>query len=227
MEKTTLEEAKKNKYYEFFISSNLPLAFIAAELKDYDTSWLGQGEHGGDNLRNFQLYLNYINNIGWQIEHGMGLFLAGSFGVGKTMLEVIAMKKTIDYYLTRPLSEKDINPSFSIGYLTGAELVELYAFGDEDKKLSRRSKLKTIDVLAIDELTRVPLTGTNKEKVLVEEVIRSRAFALKTTIITSQANAEQTGRDMSLALPELIREYFVDINFIGPSWREHYGGKKI
>lgn len=225
MKKVTLEEAKKNRYYDFFLKSNLPIAFIAAELEDYDSSWLSQGDYSADNLRNFQLYLDYISNIGRQLERGLGLFLAGSFGIGKTMLEIITMKKAIDYYLALPLSDKDINPSFSIGYLTGAELVELYAFGDEEKKLSRRSKLKTIDLLAIDELTRVPLTGTNKEKVLVEEVIRSRAFSLKPTIITSQANAEQTGKDMSPALPELIREYFIEVNFIGPSWRSHYEEK--
>ena len=222
MKKVTMEEAKQSKYYHLFRQFNFPLAFIAAELDDYDRTWLSKGEHEDGNLRNFQRYLDYVKDIGYQIENGVGLFISGSFGVGKTMLEVIALKKMIDYYLARPIKPQDVDASFSMGYLTGAGVVELYLYGDGEKNETRRAKLTTIDVLAIDELTRVPLTGTAKEKVLVEEVIRSRAFALKPTIITSQSAADQVGKDMSPALPELIREYFVSVNLIAPSWRSNY-----
>lgn len=224
MKKVTREEAKASKYYEAFVAFNMPLAFIAAELEDYDATWLDQGDFSAQNQSNFALYLDYVSTIGDKIERGLGLFLAGSFGVGKTMLEVIALKKTIDFFTSRP--PQFVDECFRMDYLTGEGLVGLFSYDGDDNNLNRRLALKTVDVLAIDELTRVPLTASAKEKVLVEGVIRSRAFDLKPTIITSQSSAEELGGDMNQALPELLREYFVVCTFVAPSWRGHYEEKK-
>lgn len=223
MKKVTREEAMKSPYYDYFLCFNMPLSFIAADLDDYDTSWLKQGNYADENFENFDRYLEYINNIGDMIDRGLGLFISGSFGVGKTMLEVIALKRAIDYFIG--LKPDSVDFGFTIGYTTGEELVGLFSYDDNESSKNRRSKLRTIDVLSIDELTRVPLTASAKEKVFIEGIIRSRAFNLLSTIITSQANIDELGRDMSPALPELLREYFSVCNFVAPSWRENYGKK--
>jgi DNA replication protein DnaC len=221
MKKVSIDEAKKSSFYSDFIAASIPLGFIAASIKDYQHTWLQQGKHAEANMKNFKRYLDYIDNIGDRILNGIGLFISGSFGVGKTMLEIIAAKRAIEFYRVEGPRRNPLDYSFSMGFLTGAQLVGLFTF-DNGQNVERRMRLPELDILIIDEMAKIPLTATNKEKVFIEDVLRSRAFSLKPTFLTSQGNVEQVGKDVSPAIPELIQEYFTAVHIVAPSYRENY-----
>jgi len=221
MKKLTVDEAKKHPFYHSFRRFNVPIGFLGAEFSDYDPNWIKKGEHANDNYAAYLKYVDYIDNIEAKINEGKGIFISGSFGIGKTMLMTIAFKKAITYFQTRTPNSKDLNPSHTLGWLTGSYLVELFCYRTE-RNDERREKLPTIDFLAIDELAKIPLTASNKEKIFIEDILRTRAFEMRPTIITSQGNVEDVGRDISRAIPELIQEYYDVVHIVGKSYRGNY-----
>lgn len=224
MNRLSLQEAKKHPLYRYFMAFNMPLAFIGAEIKDFEVDWLSEGENIESNKSNFKKYLDYIENIEDKLNNGTGLFISGSFGIGKTTLIVMAMKKAIEHYLGF-VDKNSVYDEVSLGFIHAASIPELFGFsGDSEHGERRKSNLFTSQLIAIDDLTRLPLTGSQKEKAFIENVVRVRSFNLKPTFLTSQGNKKQLEVDISKGMTELVNEYFCNVDFIGDSYRDKMSG---
>ena len=155
MKKLTVPEARTHPYYYNFKKFNVPIGFLGAEFDDYNTEWLRKDPvYAESNAAGYARYCNYLDNIDKMIEEGKGLFLSGSFGIGKTMLMTIAFKRAIDYMKKRPREDGDMDRQFTMGWVTGAYMVTLFTFGSEQNE-ERREKLPNLDILAIDELKKI------------------------------------------------------------------------
>jgi DNA replication protein DnaC len=116
----------------------------------------------------------YLDNLNEQLENGMGLFLSGSTGLGKTAIASIALMDAIKLGKTGH-------------FLTLDQCLNLYIGGwkDEDLKRQYQEFVLGVDVLVIDEVGNEPRTNINMVGSCLNDILRRRSNNLQTTIITS------------------------------------------
>lgn len=127
------------------------------------------------------------------LQKGVGLFLQGSYGVGKTMLASLMLKELL----------KSGNRVYST---TFTYLMEMMTDGWKDKESQSyyNNKITRIPVLLIDDIGKE--FDNRLTKNTFDNIIRSRVQSMKSTIITSNLTMEEIGAKYGEAVYSLLKE---------------------
>jgi len=175
---------------------------------------LGWGDWKGDPdiLDAIQLYAaNDLN-----AEEGVGLFLYGPNGVGKTMLATLALKEFI-------------KRGFSCYNCTFADMIEAFTAGwksDDDKRWFDR-KFKQSQVLILDDFGRHYSMTDRLPASTFDSLLRTRVQAGRPTLFTANMTPEDVSVGYGSAALSLLREQSLEEHLRGDDYRSNSVAGKL
>lgn len=153
--------------------------------------------------------VNYFDRREQFLRRGMGLYLVGSYGTGKSMLATLLLKELVKEGLT-------------CWATTFAQTVEMFTagWGDKADKDYFQQKFINSQVLLLDDVgkelrgTRIALAETT-----FDAILRQRVQAGRTTLITTNMTPADLADGYGAAILSLIREKSLELVFGGDDFR--------
>jgi len=160
----------------------------------------------------------YMLGIDGHLDAGDGLLLWGPNGVGKTSIAVL-------------VAFEAMRRGASALFMTSESIRQSYIEGSPfDDDFSMIDRARIVDVLVIDDMAKEHRGDTEFAERMLENLLRQRAAARKTTIITTNLSIVQDDRSerrkASLAavypasLVEVIQGSLYPVQVIGPDQRK-------
>lgn len=185
--------------------ANIPLKYWDYELTDLDRA----------NAHIQQKIAQYCDNFEEALNTGMGLFLVGNNGTGKTLTASLILKKAIQ-------------AGYSARFTSLNEIMSLISLYDKEAHRLFKEEILEVDFLVIDDITK---TYKNFEKqtstyidLQLDTVIRSRANLNLPIIITSNHKKEEALKSvdevLSNSLLSLFSEHLKELVFLGEDRRK-------
>ena len=183
---------KFNEIYSL-VQANIPVHF-------HDTLDMDP-EYKNANRGNLEKLAKYRNKLAWALERGVGLFIQGHNGAGKSYLGVAVLKKAIKeghtaYFI---LLEDLIN----IGY---------NAMRNMDLRKELHEFITTVDFLMIDEIDKMHIDRQDTTISLLNSLLHARYCAGKPLIVTSSTLKQELVSSSSLGI---FNERLLDLTFVG------------
>jgi DNA replication protein DnaC len=160
-------ETLKNEKIKICKSANLPLRFTNANLEEFKKVLQGEVDKKEQtDILNF--VEQWFNNLKYYLDNGIGLFISGPSGVGKTYLitliafEIIKLfnnsnSKIFDARLSTDKNNKTIYENINTLYfVTVQDLLDYHSrYNLNDNELRLRNAFKNFNVLIIDDVTKI------------------------------------------------------------------------
>lgn len=187
---------------------NLPAKYVNLWLEDFKNFIEAD---------NFQAVSDWIYSFCQMFSDGMGIFLSGSVGTGKSSLATIILKHCFAYIKNKNIWEwmKEKNQSFYVHvpvyfWQSSSILGEFY---NESEKFRKKAN---VPVLAIDDVSKVE--GDRYIEAL-DYIIRKRELNSLPTIITSQRPMEAVEDCFGTPIADLIQGNFIELQIVSESRR--------
>jgi DNA replication protein DnaC len=198
--------AEEFEFYLKIAQANIPPKYWDSNIEDLDVA----------NTHVREKISKYCDNFSKVLERGLGLFLVGANGTGKTLTASIVLKKAL-------------KAGYSGRFTTLNEILSLSTDGtyDAEARRSFREQIMEVDFLVIDDLTK---TYKNQQKqtssfvdIQFDTVFRTRANCNLPVIITSNHKREDALQSvdevLTNSLLSLFNEHLRDIIFLGQDRR--------
>lgn len=198
-----------NDFFEKnYLLSNIPEKFFKFEFEQLRTK-IETIESNQDELKKIE---KYIESIEKAAEKGIGLYISGSHGVGKTALAIVILKTAIRHY----------HPSF---FSRSTEIIEFARSGwkSEDKKAYWTYVVNNSNFFVIDDVGRLFSQVNEAERVHIDEIFTKRDDANLCTIITANHNLEANRDLFGDALYSNFKERLIEVKLIGDDYRNVIG----
>ncbi len=140
------------------------------------------------------------------IDEGEGLLLFGSYGSGKTSIAVIVAKNALYHNKTVYFIDSDEVMSSVMTNKQFEDGVSVY------------DRIKLVDLLIIDDLGRE--FGKDATKAVMENILRVRTNALRSTIITTNLAPQELKKQYGEGFYEVMMEKILPIKIQGVNFRE-------
>ena len=178
-----------------FIEANIPLKFIDFSFDRYD-------EQVGD-ARAKKKIKEYADNVDEMLQRGIGLYLCGDKGRGKTILATEALKSAI-------------RKGHSAYFLAMSEIVETFteAWFSNDARKFLVEKVRDVEFLVIDEFLNEYSGKIELLKSAFNSMLRPRSNNLCCTLITSNKPMKEIETVYNELLSSLVKESLREIIFM-------------
>lgn len=196
--------------YDDFIKKNFALANIPSkydrfnELDEIKLQIIKREQ----NKPNFVKIEQYLENIDKAISDGIGLYISGDHGLGKTTLAVIVLKKAIK--------------SFYKGFFCkSTEVVEFNRAGwkDFDKKEYFDYLIANTNLMVIDDIARI-FNISDTERIDIDKIFTKRDDLNLATIITANHKLDDNRELFGDALYSNFKERLIEVSFLGDDYRD-------
>lgn len=154
----------------------------------------------------------YINSIEKASQEGIGIYISGSHGVGKTAIAIIILKIAIEHY-------------HSAFFSRSTEIIDLVRSGwkNDDKKAYFSYVVNNCKFFVIDDIGRLFSQITDAERANIDEIFTKRDDSNLCTIITSNHPLE-TNRDLlGEAIYSNFKERLIEVKLLGEDYRNIIG----
>jgi len=208
-----LERLNRYSSVEDFFEKNYLLANIPEKYFDFDIDVIRDKietiESNIDQIKNIEKYLNSIDKAA---KEGIGLYISGSHGVGKTAIAIIILKKAIQNYF----------PSF---FSRSNELIDFARSGwkNEEKKMYWTYIVNNSVFFVIDDIGRLFSQISDSERISIDEIFTKRDDSNLCTIITANHSLEANKDLFGDALYSNFKERLIEIKLIGEDYRNIIG----
>ena len=151
---------------------------------------------------------DYIKNLQSNLNNGIGLYLYGDPGVGKTLLASYAvtaclqLKKNVKFY-----------------YFTDVLTKFTDAWKDERARGELEQAILNSDLLVLDDIGREYKSNKNLHESVLDTVLRNRANQLKPIIVTSNYDIFDIKEHYGRGIVDLFKESLVSVKVSGDSYR--------
>lgn len=187
------------RLYAAFTSANIPIRYQRLSWSDL----------GNTEFEARQFVADYLVRTEAHIRLGVGLFLHGSTGTGKSSLAAFALKNLV-------------SQGYDCLFITFNELIGAYTSGwrDKDERAWFQRRVKNSTVLVVDDIGREYGGRGEFIKSMVDEVIRHRVSAMKPTILTSNFDATSISEMYGESIYWFMREGVKTYEFNGEDFRK-------
>lgn len=198
--------AEKNELYIELAKANIPVKYWDLEFSNLDAA----------NTQVREKLEQYCSKFKQVLDRGVGLFLVGPNGVGKTLAASLLLKQAL-------------RGKYRCRFTTLMEIMAMSSDGmyDASARNAYRKEIVEVDFLVIDDITK---TYKNTEKassayidVQFDYLFRTRANCNLPVIITSNHVREEAlasvDETLTNSLLSLFAEHLKDITFIGKDRR--------
>lgn len=150
-----------------------------------------------------KMYLQYQTEF---IDRGIGLFLFGNTGTGKTMIANLLLKDMV-------------RDGYSCFATTFAHCIEMYTDGwhDAEQKRSFSNRFMRSRVLLLDDLGK-EMRGKLSPSTF-DYILRTRVQECRPTIVTSNLSPLQIENEYGVAALSLLVEQSIEVNLGGQDYR--------
>jgi DNA replication protein DnaC len=151
---------------------------------------------------------DYIKNADAYIARGIGLFLSGPMGCGKTLIANMVLKGLIvdgyDCYAT-----------------TFSETVESFTatWGDNEEKKRFAQRFMRSKVLLLDDLGKEFRSRNNLSATTFDMILRKRVFEARPTILTTNLSPIEVRSGYGAAVLSLLVEQSIEVPLTGGDYR--------
>lgn len=150
----------------------------------------------------------YIKDIDSNITNGIGLYLHGKPGVGKTLLAAYIIKAG----LAR-------NKNIKFYFFTDVLNVFTESWRDENARDEVEKNIIKSDILVLDDIGKEYKSNTKLHESILDTVIRNRASQLRPVIITSNYDLLDSREAYGAGIVDLFKESLHIVNVTGESYR--------
>lgn len=149
----------------------------------------------------------YVTNQEY-MRRGIGLFLIGDVGVGKTLVGTLCLKDFVTH-------------GYSCFAVEFAEMIDMYASSWRSKEERERFHRKVIgsQVLLLDDVGREMRRNNDLPEATFDLVLRTRVRHGRSTIVTTNMEPEELGTGYGAPVLSLLREKSITIRVGGEDWR--------
>jgi len=151
----------------------------------------------------------YLNRREQFLKRGMGLYLTGSYGTGKTMIANLVLKELVKDGLT-------------CWATTFSQTVEMFTagWGDREEQAYFQKKFINSQVLLLDDVGK-EMTGTSLKlaETTFDAILRQRVQAGRATFITTNMTPADLETSYGAAALSLVREKSLELVFGGNDFR--------
>lgn len=177
--------------------------------KKYHEKTLDEYDNDKETLAKVQ---NYLKNLKEFKKEGIGMFLWGSNGVGKSHLMNCVFKELILKHRQRAriIHFTDLITTFTSGW-----------YEREGRTMLR--EIKNADFLGIEEINK-EYRNKSKEndlpRTVLDSVLRYRVQMNKPTWFTSNTKASEIALDYSVDIASMLKESAIILNVVGDDYRD-------
>jgi DNA replication protein DnaC len=196
-----------------FFEKNYLLANIPEKYFDFEFNFIRDKiESIESNIEQVKKIEKYINSIEKAASKGIGLYISGSHGVGKTAIAIIILKTAIRHY-------------YSSFFSRSTEIIEFIRSGwkNEDKKTYWSYVSNNSNFFVIDDIGRLFSQISDSERTTIDELFIKRDDANLCTIITANHSLETNKDLLGDALYSNFKERLIEIKFLGEDYRNIIG----
>jgi DNA replication protein DnaC len=164
------------------------------------------------NIEQVKKLEKYIGSIEKAGKEGIGLYISGSHGVGKTAIAIIILKIAIMHYL-------------SAFFTRSTEVIEFVRSGwrNEDKKAYWTYVVNNCKFFVIDDVGRLFNQVSDSERANIDEIFTKRDDANLCTIFTANHSLESNKDLLGDALYSNFKERLIEIKLLGEDYRNIIG----
>jgi DNA replication protein DnaC len=151
---------------------------------------------------------DYLANIDAYVARGVGLFLSGPVGSGKTLIGNLVLKELVkrgyDCYGT-----------------TFAATVEAFTstWGDAEEKRHFANRFMRSKVLCLDDLGKEFRSANGLSKTTFDYILRTRVQEARPTILTTNLNAMEVRTGYGASVLSLLVEQSIEVPLTGEDYR--------
>ena len=174
-----------------------------------------------NDLESLEIVRKYLGNVWSHYKKGVGIYLYGSNGVGKTLLLNIVFKELIRL-------------KFSARIISMSELITKFTSGwhNEETRMSLERTLKEVQFLGIEEIGKEYKNKQTKESTSVglhvlDTIIRHRINESKPIWITSNVHPDQIAEMYSEDIASMLREVAIPLKVLGKDYRVKIAKKNL
>jgi len=202
----------KNFFEKNYLLANIPEKYFKFEFEIIRDKI----ETIESNVEQIKKVEKFINSIEKAEKEGIGLYIAGSHGVGKTAIAIIILKTAILHY-------------FSAFFSRSTEVVDFVRSGwkNEEKKAYWTYVVNNCKFFVIDDIGRLFSQISDSERANIDEIFTKRDDANLCTIITANHSLETNKDLLGEALYSNFKERLIEIKLLGEDYRNIIGESLI
>jgi DNA replication protein DnaC len=208
-----LERLEHYSSIENFLEKNYLLANIPEKYFGFELDLIrDKVETIESNIEQLNKIEKYLNAIPKAAKDGIGLYISGSHGVGKTALAIIILKAALKNYYTAFFSRS-------------TEVIEFVRSGwkNEDKKAYWTYVVNNCTFFVIDDLGRLFSQISDSERANIDEIFTKRDDSNLCTIITANHSLETNKDLLGDALYSNFKERLIEVKLLGEDYRNIIG----
>ena len=151
---------------------------------------------------------NYVENVESYVACGMGLFLSGSVGSGKTLIANLVLKDLV-------------RRGYDCYFTTFAGAVEHFTsgWGDNDEKKRFANRFMRSRVLCLDDLGKEFRASNGLSPTTFDYILRTRVFEGRPTILTTNLTAAEVKTGYGASVLSLLVEKSIEVPLPGADFR--------
>jgi DNA replication protein DnaC len=188
--------------YIDMLGANIPKNFWDLEFNfDYFTP-----EFVRENQKSLEAITTYASEFAKVLKTGTGLYLCGSYGVGKSFIGCSILKKALEQ-------------KFKTYFILLSELINLAhkALRDDKAKDFLYYMISDVDFLLVDEINKK--YETKLIDAMLDELFKKRYYTNKPFIVTSNDNPEKVLEGFGKGIYEIFSEKLITVSLVGESFR--------
>lgn len=197
-----------NFFEKNYLLGNIPEKFFKFEL-NLIRDKIETIESNIDEIKKVEKYLASIDKAA---KEGIGLYISGAHGVGKTAIAIIALKTAIRNY-------------YSSFFSRSTEIVDFVRSGwkNDDKKAYWLYVVNNCTFFVIDDIGRLFSDINEYERSNIDEIFTKRDDSNLCTIITANHSLETNKDLLGEALFSNFKERLIEVKLIGEDYRNIIG----
>ncbi len=188
------------------VKANIPPKYLGITLDEIDHPDVAKAK---------KAVIDYIENTDKYYKQGVGLYLYGTSGLGKTLLASIALTEALKKGYTGYFTD-----------LTQCITMLLEGWYEKDKKFNFIDKITESDFLVIDDIGREYSPASKLNETTFDMVFRERANRMLPIIITSTKYQEELAVEYGSRILSLFHEHLLPVEFKGADFRKGILKKK-
>ena len=196
------------KLDQFLPSTNIPKLYWSLDFRSYRNQGRNDEEKKVNDIALKKLY-SYRDNIDKYRKEGIGVYLQGPSGVGKT-------------FLATSLGKEAIRRGYRVRFYLLSEIVTLIMNGwnATSDRGSDLAILKTVDFLIIDDADKMYKSESGIQLSLFDDLLRSRVQNQRPCIVTANTILSSTEKSFNKALHSLLLGQSVEVTLVGKDFRK-------
>lgn len=192
---------KFRRYFDM-LNANIPRSFWDLE---FDQKYFTP-KFIKENTKSLTIITDYLNHLPNAVKTGAGLYIWGSYGVGKSFIGCSILKKAL-------------GQKFKTRFILLSELINFAhrALRDYEAKAMLDYIITEIDFLLVDEIDKK--YKTELIDALLDELFKKRYYSGKPFIVTSNKEPKKVLEGFGKSICEVFSERIIVVPLVGESFR--------